>query len=351
MRAFADRYVGILNDGMLSLMISVGHRTDLFDAMADGVPATSAAIASRAALNERYVREWLGAMTTGRIVNYDPVAKTYQLPAEHAAILGRGAGPEAASSMSQFVGLLGSVESQIVACFRSGGGVPYEAFTDFVRLMADHSAVGVDARLLTERLPMVPGLIDRLNAGIDVADIGCGSGHAVNVMAAAFPNSRFVGYDFSDAALTAARTEADANGVSNARFVAKDVSALADVAAFDLITSFDAIHDQAHPDRVLAGIRRALRDDGVYFCLDIRASSDVSRNLEHRLGPLIYTVSTMHCMTVSLALGGAGLGTAWGEELAVSMLTAAGFDRIQIRHVDRETLNTYYIAYPAPRTI
>lgn len=337
----------MLNDATLCLMISIGHRTDLFDAMADGAPATSATIADRAGLHERYVREWLGAMTTGRIVTYDPASKTYALPAEHAAILGRGAGPEAASSMSQFVGLLGAVESQVVECFRKGGGVPYESFTDFVRLMADHSSVGVDARLLSVRLPLVPGIIERLTAGIDVADVGCGSGHALNVMARAFPESRFVGYDFSDAALGAARNEAAREHLANVRFEAKDVSALDEVARFDFITSFDAIHDQAYPGRVLAGIRRALRDDGVYLCMDIRASSDVSRNIDHRLGTFVYAISTMHCMTVSLALGGAGLGTAWGEELALSMLKAAGFGRIDVRYVERETLNTYYIAYPA----
>ena len=248
--------------------------------------------------------------------------------------------------MSRFVGLLGAVEGQIVQCFRDGGGVPYGAFTDFVGLMAEHSAVGVDARLLSVRLPLVPGLVDRLRLGIDVADVGCGSGHALNVMAAAYPKSRFVGYDFSDDALAAARAEADAKGLTNVRFVAKDVSTLDEIDRFDLITSFDAIHDQAHPDRVLAAIRKALRRDGVYLCLDIHASSDVSRNLDHRLGPLVYTISTMHCMTVSLALGGAGLGTAWGEELALSMLKDAGFGRVDVRYVDRETLNTYYIAYP-----
>ena len=176
--------------------------------------------------------------------------------------------------------------------------------------------------------------------------MGCGAGHALNVMAAAYPKSRFVGYDFSDDALAAARAEADAKGLTNVRFVAKDVSTLDEIQRFDLITSFDAIHDQAHPDRVLAAIRKALRRDGVYLCLDLHASSDVSRNLDHRLGPLVYTISTMHCMTVSLALGGAGLGTAWGEELALSMLKDAGFGRVDVRYVDRETLNTYYIAYP-----
>ncbi len=124
------------------------------------------------------------------------------------------------------------------------------------------------------------------------------------------------------------------------------MSTLDSEAAFDFITSFDAIHDQAHPDRVLAGIRRALRPGGVYLCVDIAASSDLAKNLDHPLGPLLYTVSTMHCMTVSLALDGKGLGTVWGTELALSMLDDAGFGRVDVRQVEGDVMNNYYVAYP-----
>ena len=343
---FLPRIIGILNDGMLCLAISIGHRTGLFDTMADGSKATSAEIAKRAGLNERYVREWLGAMVTGRIVDYDAKTKTYALPVERAVFITRAAGIDNLATFTQFVALLGTVESQVVGSFRKGGGVPYSEFADFQRLMAEDSGQTFEARLLQTTLPLIDGLVERLESGIDVADIGCGSGHAINLMAAAFPKSRFVGYDFSEEGLAAGRAEAKERKLANARFEAKDVSTLDSVASFDFITSFDAIHDQAHPDRVLAAIRRALRPGGVYLCVDIAASSELANNLEHPLGPFLYTVSTMHCMTVSLALDGKGLGTVWGRELALSMLADAGFGRVDVKQVEGDILNNYYIAYP-----
>jgi 2-polyprenyl-3-methyl-5-hydroxy-6-metoxy-1,4-benzoquinol methylase len=343
---FLDRLVTILNDGMLCLAISIGHRTGLFDTMADGAKATSTDIATRAGLKERYVREWLGAMVTGRIVDYEAATKTYTLPLERSIFLTRAAGIDNLAVQAQYVALLGSVEAQIADSFRRGGGVPYSEFTDFQRLMAEESGQTFDARLLQTTLPLVDGLLDRLRSGIDVADIGCGSGHAINLMAEAFPKSRFVGYDFSDEGLAAGRIEAKEKKLTNARFEAKDVSTLGTVGAFDFITSFDAIHDQAHPGRVLAAIRRALRPGGVYLCVDIAASSDLAKNLDHPLGPLLYTVSTMHCMTVSLALDGEGLGTVWGKELALSMLVEAGFGPVDVKQVEGDIMNNYYIAHP-----
>lgn len=344
--AFAGRLLKIVNDGMLCLMVSVGHRTGLFDAMADGTARTSAQLAEHAGLNERYVREWLGAMVTGRLVDYDPAAHAYTLPAERAAFLTRAAGIDNIALQMQYIALLGTVEAQIVAAFRDGGGVPYAAFGDFQRLMAEESGATFDAKLLTVTLPLVDGLTDRLGAGIDVADVGCGSGHALNLMAAAYPASRFVGYDFSDEGLGRGRAEAAEKGLANVRFEAKDVATLDAVARYDFITTFDAIHDQARPDLVLAAIRKALRPGGTYLCVDVDASSDLAKNRKHPLGPMLYTVSTMHCMTVSLALDGAGLGTVWGRELALQMLAAAGFTHVDIRTVEGDIVNAYYIARP-----
>lgn len=343
-KLFAARLLRIVNDGMLCLMVSVGHRTGLFDTLASLPATTSAQLAERAGLQERYVREWLGAMVTGKIIDYNPAARTYTLPPERAAFLTRAAGIDNIAIQTQYVGMLGMVESQIVSCFRDGGGVPYAAYGDFQRLMAEDSASTFDAKLLGVILPLVGGIEDRLRAGIDVADVGCGSGHALNLMAEAFPNSRFVGYDFSDEGLGRGRADAAAKGLGNIRFEAQDVAALDAVAGYDFITTFDAIHDQARPDAVLAAIRRALRPGGVYLCVDADTSSDLGKNRKHPLGPLIYTVSTMHCMTVSLALGGAGLGTAWGRELALEMLAAAGFRDIDVRTIEDDIFNAYYIA-------
>ena len=131
-------------------------------------------------------------------------------------------------------------------------------------------------------------------------------------------------------------------------FEVRDVAALDETAAFDLITAFDAIHDQAKPAVVLAGIASALRPDGVFLMVDIRASSNVEDNVDHPLGTFLYTASTMHCMTVSLALDGDGLGTVWGEQMATEMLTTAGFESVEIAHIEADITNSYYIARPSP---
>ncbi|MHB8669562.1 MAG: class I SAM-dependent methyltransferase [Acidimicrobiales bacterium] len=342
---FAGKTIGIVNDGMLALMVSVGHRTGLFDTMARLAPSTSIDIAKVADLNERYVREWLGAMVTGRIVEHDADLGTYWLPPEHAASLTRDAGPHNVASFAQFISLLGNVEDGIVERFRTGGGLPYSEFPKFQRLMAEDSAQVFDAALIDGTLPLVDGLVERLRAGIDVADVGCGSGHAINLMAAAYPASRFVGFDFSEEGVAAGRAEAKAMGLVNARFEVKDAAALDLTDAFDFITAFDAVHDQAKPAQMLAGIADALRPNGVFLCVDIAASSHVHENTDHPLGPFLYTISCMHCMTVSLAYGGDGLGAMWGEQVATQMLAEAGFGSIEVKKVEGDILNNYYVAH------
>jgi len=341
--AFGGQVVGIVNNAMLSFLISIGHRTGLFDRMAGLRPSTSHEIAGAAGLDERYVREWLGAMTAAKIVGHDAVAKTYVLPPEHAASLTRAAGPGNLASLMQYVALMGLVEDQIVECFQKGGGVPYSAFPKFVEIMREESAAVFDATLTQVTVPMVAGLADRLRDGIDVADVGCGAGHAVNVLAREFPNSRFTGYDFSEEAIERARGEAKEWGLTNAAFELRDAAELDVKEAYDLITTFDSVHDQAQPRKMLKAISDALRPGGVYLCVDIAAHSEHAGNTEHPLGPMLYSISTMHCMTVSLAYGGEGLGTMWGEQKARELLAEAGFTKIEAKTVEGDILNAYYI--------
>src|ERR671916_1707324 len=342
--AFAERMLGVLNEGAIALMTSIGHRTGLFDAMSGLTPSTSEQIADAANLNERYVREWLGAMTVGRIVEDYPENGTYYLPQEHAAWLTRAASPNNIAVTAQFIPVLGMVEDGIVESFRNGGGLPYSAFPRFHEVMAEDSGQTVVAALTDHILPLVPGLIERLEEGIDVLDVGCGSGKALSLMARTFPNSRFLGYDFSEEAIARARAEAQEHGTKNVRFEVKDVAAIEEEASYDLITTFDAIHDQAHPAAVLKGIADALKDDGVYLMQDIAGSSYHHNNLDHPIGPFLYTVSTMHCMTVSLAQGGEGLGAMWGEEKAKEMLKEAGFTKVEVEQLPHDFQNYYYIA-------
>lgn len=343
--AFAGRVVGLLNDAMLGLMVSVGHRSELFDRLAEMQgPGTSAEIAEHAGLQERYVREWLNAMTVGGIIEYDPAANTYRLPPEHAMSLTRAAGPGNMANMAQFVSLMGGVEDDIVECFRTGGGVPYDRYPTFQNLMAEMSAQVHDAALFAGTLSLVPGITERLEAGIDVVDIGCGQGHAINLMAERFPASRFAGWDFSSDAIAAAKAEAEELGLTNVTFEVKDVATNDGEQQFDFITVFDAIHDQAKPDVVLQGIAESLKPGGVFLCVDIAGSSHVHENYEHPLAPMLYSVSTFHCMTVSLALDGAGLGTMWGEQKANEMLRAAGFTSIETKKIPEDVINVYYVA-------
>jgi ubiquinone/menaquinone biosynthesis C-methylase UbiE len=342
--AFAGRMVGILNDALIALMTSIGHQTRLFDTMAELGPATSEGIAQAAGLNERYVREWLGAMVTGEIVEYDAAERRYHLPAEHAASLTRDAGSGNLATMTQFVSCMGNVEQGIVDCFRNGGGLSYSAYDRFHRIMAEESAQTFDETLIQRTIPAVPGLAEQLDQGIGVLDVGCGSGHAINVMARAFPSSRFAGYDFSPEAIAAARSEAAAWGLSNARFEVRDVTNLAPDETFDFITAFDSIHDQAKPRDVLCGIARALREGGTFLMVDIDGSSRVEDNVGRPLAPFIYAVSTLHCMSVSLGQNGEGLGAAWGEQKARELLAEAGFTQVDAMRVEGDIINCYYVA-------
>ena len=343
MDAFAEKMLAVINGGSLGLMISIGHRTGLFDVMKEIGAGTSEEIAEQANLRERYVREWLGAMTTGRVVEYQPEFKTYYLPPEHAVFLSRMS-PDNMAVTTQFFALLGQVEDKIVDCFRHGGGVHYCSFGRFHEVMAEESAQTVVAALQDHILPLVPNLMDDLQRGIDVLDIGCGSGKAMCRLAEMFPNSRFTGYDFEPAAIEAALAECDKRKLKNVRFKVQNVAEITDAECFDLITAFDAIHDQAEPARVLARIAAALRPTGTFLMQDIAASSYPEKNLEHPLGTLLYTISCMHCMTVSLAQDGAGLGTCWGEELACEMLFDAGFRKLDVQRLPHDIMNTYYVA-------
>jgi 2-polyprenyl-3-methyl-5-hydroxy-6-metoxy-1,4-benzoquinol methylase len=342
--AFAERMLGSLNDAALVLMTSVGHRTGLFDAMAGHEPATSQAIADAAGLDERYVREWLGAMVTGGVVELDPATGLYHLPAEHAAVLTRAARPDNMAATAQWLAVLGSVEDQVIECFRRGGGVPYSAYGRFHEVMAEESDQTVVAVLLDSILPAVPGLVAALERGLDVLDVGCGSGRALATMAERFPRSRFTGFDLSFEAVENARQDTARRGLGNLAFEARDVADLDIRERFDLVTAFDAIHDQASPDTVLTGIAEALRPGGTFLMQDISGTSHVHEDIGHPAGTFLYTISCMHCMTVSLAEGGAGLGAMWGREVALRMLGEAGFRDIEVKQLPHDVLNDYYVS-------
>jgi len=341
---FAARMFGTFSAGVLTLMIDLAHRTGLFAALADG-PATSEELAHRGGLVERYARECLGALVTGGVVDYEPATRRYTMPAEHAACLA-GEGSLNVAPMSAFTTLLAHHVAEVARVSKEGGGVPYERYQpDFTAIMDDASRGGFDGQLIDGLLPLVDGLSDRLRAGIAVADIGCGTGHAINLMAAAYPASTFVGYDLLEESLRRGGDEAARLGLTNVRFESCDVAALPPDVRFDAVLAFDAIHDQVDPAAVLRAIRRVLPDGGVFVMVDINASSRLENNMDHPIGPFLYGVSTLHCMTVSLAGGGAGLGAMWGRELALTMLDDAGFGPVTVHDVPDDPFNLLYVAY------
>lgn len=342
--AFSQNLIGILNHGALSLMIAVAHRTRLFDVMSAVGAATSQELAQAGQLQERYVRECLGALVTGGLVHYEAENQRYTLPAEHAAFLTRAGSPHNLAVLSQFLTVFGSVEDELVECFHKGGGVPYSSYPRFQEIMAEMSAQTTVFGLTDAILPLIPGLTEKLERGIRVLDVGCGSGRALNALAERFPNSQFVGYDLSEQALKVAEKERQTRKLTNVRFQVQDVTQIPEENAYDLVTAFDSIHDQVYPKEVLANIRRAAKSDGIFLMQDIRASSYLENNLEHPLATLLYTFSCTHCMTVSLAAGGAGLGTVWGEEKALSMLQEAGFSQVQVHTLPDDILNNFYVA-------
>jgi SAM-dependent methyltransferase len=328
---------------MLTLMVDLGHRTGLFEALAQR-PATSEELAARAGLQERYVREWLGALATGGIVDYDPDPCTYRLPPEHAACL-TGTGSANLATLAQINTHLAKHVHAVADAFRHGGGVPYEAFRpEFTDVMDAASRGTYDELLVGSWVPMVPGLVERLTAGARMADVGCGTGHAAVLLAKAFPASRFIGYDIAEDAIARARSEADAEGLTNVTFEVRDAATLTVEEPFDAVMSIDAIHDQVDPFGVLARIHDALAPGGSYVMVEPAASSTLEDNVANPLAPWLYGVSTLHCMTVSLAHGGAGLGTVWGEQRARRALADAGFVDVSTWAAPGDPLDAIFVS-------
>ena len=326
-KQFGGKLVGIYTGAVLTKLIDIGYQVGLFDAAKAG-PATSKELADRAGLKERYVREWLGAMASGGIFSYEPATRTYTLPEEHATLL-TGDGPLNVTPMSRMVNHLGSHVPRLVGCFRDGGGIPYSAYRPvFTGCMDDVWRRIYDHQLVSGFIPAVDGLNASLDKGIRVLDIGCGTGHAINILAREFPRSTFVGYDIGEDAIAAARSEAERMRLANASFEVVDVANLPSNPKFDLITAFDAIHDQKAPDAVLRGVREALAPGGAFMMVEFKFSSRLEENVANPFAPMYYGISLMHCMPVSLAVDGQGLGTVWGEQLAREYLAEAGFGNV-----------------------
>lgn len=356
---FGARLTDILNHGALNLALALGYQLRIFDVMADlDRPVTSRELARAAGLHQRYVEEWLGVMCTGRIIEIhvpdgsgDKLEETaYSLPRSHAALLIRKAGSGNMGVYTQEIPLLTQIAmARVLEDFSTGKGIAFSAYPRFQAFMAQLSHAKHRQVLIPHFLPGVEDgrLVTRMAKGIRVCDLGCGQGIAVQLMAQHFPASVFVGIDNDAAAIDQARQTAAEMGLDNLTFHTMDAAALEDVphfsGSFDYITAFDAIHDQSHPLAALRGVRHILATGGLFSMIDIDAASHPSENMDHPMGPFLYTVSLMHCMPVGLSNQGRGLGMMWGREQAVSLLEQAGFDRIQVLEMAHDPFNVHYL--------
>ena len=344
--AFNEQLLGHFTSSFVTHMVDIGHRTGLFDALGQG-PTTSAELARRAGLHERYVREWLGAIVTSGIANYESTTEVYSLPPEHRVSLS-GDTAHNVAAFSQLSGLLARHIPAVTRAFREGGGVPYSDYRpEFTDVMDALGRATYDALLVDTIVPLAGDLDERLAQGIRVADIGCGTGHTTNLLASAYPRSTFIGYDIATDAIDNARREAAECELTNVTFEIHDVARLPTTPSFGAVFAFDAIHDQTDPARVLQQVHDSLDPDGTFAMFDIRASSHLECNLDNPLAPMLYAISTLHCTPISLADDGAGLGTVWGQELAKRMLRQAGFVDVNVYDVPNDPFDCLYVSHRA----
>ncbi len=344
----ADAFTGrVLEDTAAAatvIMAALGDRLGLFKSLANDGPATSAELASRTGLDERYVREWLNGMFAARYLTFDPAESTFAIPEAHRPTLATEPGPSFFGGVHQE--LLGAVQryDAILDAFRSGGGVHHSHLHPDVGLgTARFTAAWHEHLLVPEWLPLVPETRARLERGADVADVGCGAGLACVNLAIAFPASRFVGYDVSVEAVESARLSAKTAGVEDrVSFEVRDASEGLP-RMFDVVTTFDVVHDAVAPRALLRSIRDSLRKGGRYLCLDINCSDEAVDNVGP-IATLLYGFSLLYCMTTSLAEGGEGLGTlGLPESVLRSMASEAGFSAVRRVEMDNPFNSLYEI--------
>jgi 2-polyprenyl-3-methyl-5-hydroxy-6-metoxy-1,4-benzoquinol methylase len=344
----AEAFVGtvLTNFGaaFASLLTAIGDKLGLFKDLAVNGPAGSAELAGRTGIDERYAREWLAQMQAVGYVEYDPATGRFALPPEHVPALAQEAGPVFFGGAHQMLLGLGSALHPLVDAFRTGGGVDQSRYgDDWWDGMARFTASWFENLLLPVWVPAMPDVQAKLESGARVADVGCGTGLALVRLAQAFPASTFVGYDLYEPWIDRARVLAKQHGVDDRiEFEVRDASKGLS-GPFDVVTTFDVIHDAIDPKGLLRAIREALADDGVYVCLDINCSEHVEDNAGP-LGTTMYGFSVLYCMTTSLAHGGEGLGTCgFHPELARQYCLDAGFSSLRQLPLENPFNNVYEV--------
>lgn len=341
---FVGKVLGNYGATLAALSTAIGDKLGLFKDLADKGPASSVELATRTGINERYAREWLAHMHAVGYLDYDIPLGRYILPPEHIPALADEHGPVFFGGVHQMLLGVSDVLGPLVDAFRSGGGVPQAAYVeDWWEGMTRFTASWFENLLVPVWIPAMPDVLDKLQAGCRVADVGCGSGLALVRMAQAFPDSTFVGYDVYKPSIDRAQALVDASAVSHQVRVEHRDCAEGLPEGFDIITTFDVIHDAVDPQGLLRSIRAALPSDGIYVCLDINCSDRVEENTGP-LGTTFYGFSVLYCMTTSLAHGGAGLGTCGFHPGRVhEYCVEAGFSSVHQVPMDNPFNNLYEI--------
>jgi ubiquinone/menaquinone biosynthesis C-methylase UbiE len=351
--SFSEKMIDILNYGAINLAMAIGYRTGLFDVMDEfDSPQTIDKISQAAGLNSRYVTEWLGVMTTAEITELSLIenAETrYFLPKNWGDLLTRRAGNSNLGVYTQEIPLLTRCAmAAVIDGFNTGEGISYDHYPKFQVFMSQLANAKHRQVLVNTFLPSVDNgrIIQQLESGIQVCDLGCAEGVAVILMAEAFPKSHFVGIDISPEVIDEARRKARQQKIENLDFLVLDAADLKSKremkGLFDYVTAFDAIHDQTRPLDVLRGVNHILTPNGRFSMVDIAANSNLADNMTHPMGPFLYTVSLMHCMPVGLVGGGTGLGMMWGREKAVEMLRDAQFQTVQVLEMPDDPFNLHF---------
>jgi 2-polyprenyl-3-methyl-5-hydroxy-6-metoxy-1,4-benzoquinol methylase len=326
--AFAEQVVGDLGGAFTVGLAYLGDKLGLFAALAAHGPTTSSALAQRAGLDERYVREWLNAMVAASYVEHQPDQGTYAMTAEQAAVLADEGGRLFAAGAFTFALESLMLAPRLAGAFRQGGGIAFDELPAAIPAAIDRMhRPWFEHLLVQEWLAGVPGLTERLARGARVLDVGCGLGRSTVAMAGAFPASAFLGIDPHAPSIQQAHQRAAGAGLRNLTFAASPVGAL-EADEFDLIVAIDCVHDMVDPVGALRAMRQLLSVGGALFWSEPTGSREPMENRDPQ-GRLRASLSPFHCLTVSMAAGGAALGTIIGEAGARDLAQQAGFARFE----------------------
>lgn len=340
--AFFGKVMGDLSGMIATWLAGIGDRYGLFSILTRYGPATAGELTARAGIDGHYAREWLAAMSSAGYLEYDPASQRFALPAEHAMVISEEGSPFFVGGFFQQFRGLNRIADRVADAFADGAGVPIALYdNDWFEGMERNTSAWFDNVLVQQWIPAMPDVRAKLENGALVADVGCGRGRALIRLAEAFPASSFVGYDLVAASLDPASANAAAAGVSGrVRFAQRDVeTGLPEL--YDVITAFDVVHDAAYPAGFLRAIRRALKPDGIFVCLDFNSSEKIEENAGP-VGTFLYGSSIVYCMATSLAAGGEGLGAAGLHDAKLHALSKeAGFSHVRRVPIDNPFNSLY----------